>query len=176
MITYKILRVNTATQTVQIRYSKNNYEDFYAQYTYDIPFSEEKLHELAKTQIEEAAHHWQLADDAQDLQIEQDTGVVKDRVYEATPDYDHLTHTIAPVITETETTEIYGHEVVELSSEQKALNIRAQRDAFLFDTDIYALSDRQMSDEMVAYRQALRDITDQEGFPDNVTWPVLPID
>lgn len=176
MITYKILRVNTATQTVQIRYSKDNYDDFYAQYTYDIPFTEEKLHQLAKNQIEEAAHHWQLADDAQDLQIEQDTGVVKDRVYEATPDYDHLTQTISPVITETETTEIYGYEVVDLSSEQKAHNIRAQRDGFLFETDIYALSDRVMSDEMIAYRQGLRDMTDQEGFPESVIWPVRPID
>ena len=51
---------------------------------------------------------------------------------------------------------------------------RWNRLQLLEETDIYAVGDRPMSDEMRAYRQALRDITQQEGFPDNVVWPTKP--
>jgi len=44
----------------------------------------------------------------------------------------------------------------------------------LLETDVWALSDRTMTAEQTAYRQALRDITDQDGFPANVTWPTKP--
>jgi nicotinamidase-related amidase len=51
---------------------------------------------------------------------------------------------------------------------------RSQRDSLLAATDWTALSDVTMSAEMATYRQALRDITAQEGFPHSVTWPVKP--
>jgi hypothetical protein len=51
---------------------------------------------------------------------------------------------------------------------------RSQRDSLLAATDWMALSDVTMSAEMATYRQALRDITAQEGFPHSVTWPVKP--
>lgn len=56
----------------------------------------------------------------------------------------------------------------------KAASIRLERDSLLADTDWMALSDVTMSAEMTTYRQALRDITAQEGFPHSVTWPVKP--
>lgn len=34
---------------------------------------------------------------------------------------------------------------------------------------------KTLSAEMTAYRQALRDVNHQEGFPLNVVWPTLPI-
>jgi hypothetical protein len=55
-----------------------------------------------------------------------------------------------------------------------ASSIRATRDALLKETDWMALSDVTLSAEMSAYRQALRDITAQEGFPNEVIWPVKP--
>lgn len=51
---------------------------------------------------------------------------------------------------------------------------RAKRDQLLSETDFYALSDVTMSDEMVAYRQALRDIPSQAGFPNTINWPEKP--
>lgn len=56
----------------------------------------------------------------------------------------------------------------------KAASIRLERDSLIADTDWMALSDVTMSAEMTTYRQALRDITAQEGFPHSVTWPVKP--
>jgi hypothetical protein len=51
---------------------------------------------------------------------------------------------------------------------------RSQRDSLLAATDWTALSDVTMSAEMATYRQALRDITAQEGFPHSVNWPAKP--
>lgn len=53
-------------------------------------------------------------------------------------------------------------------------DVRKQRDGLLAETDWMALSDVTMSAEMATYRQALRDITDQQGFPSSVTWPTKP--
>ena len=58
--------------------------------------------------------------------------------------------------------------------EQQAQNIRNQRSELLAETDWMGLSDVTMSAEMATYRQALRDITSQEGFPNNVTFPEKP--
>jgi len=52
--------------------------------------------------------------------------------------------------------------------------IRSKRDALIAETDWWALPDRTMTAEQTAYRQALRDITDQAGFPTNITWPTKP--
>lgn len=51
---------------------------------------------------------------------------------------------------------------------------RSQRDTLLVETDWWALSDRTMSDAQTAYRQALRDVTGQAGFPEDITWPTKP--
>ena len=52
--------------------------------------------------------------------------------------------------------------------------VRIERDSLLADTDWTASTDVTMSDEMRTYRQALRDVPSQAGFPDDVTWPVKP--
>lgn len=55
----------------------------------------------------------------------------------------------------------------------KAVAVRAQRDALLAASDSMALADR-ITDEWRTYRQSLRDLPAQEGFPVNVTWPDKP--
>jgi len=49
-----------------------------------------------------------------------------------------------------------------------------KRKLLLEETDVWALSDRTMTAEQTAYRQALRDITDQAAYPINITWPTKP--
>lgn len=64
------------------------------------------------------------------------------------------------------------------SIEEVAAQVRSQRDAMIAETDYLMMSDYPISDEDKAlvetYRQALRDIPEQEGFPSNVQWPVAP--
>lgn len=55
-----------------------------------------------------------------------------------------------------------------------AKTVRQQRDRLLAETDWMALSDVTLSPEMAAYRQALRDIPSQAGFPHTIVWPTKP--
>ena len=50
---------------------------------------------------------------------------------------------------------------------------RNKRNQLLAETDWTASSDVTMSDAMTAYRQALRDVPAQEGFPTTINWPTL---
>ena len=51
---------------------------------------------------------------------------------------------------------------------------RLKRKKLLEETDNYAMTDRVMSNEMKEYRQLLRDVPEQEGFPYDITWPKKP--
>jgi len=64
--------------------------------------------------------------------------------------------------------------VTEEPEESKGINIRRTRTTKLAATDWRALSDTTMSSEWTTYRQALRDIPEQAGFPNTITWPTEP--
>lgn len=61
--------------------------------------------------------------------------------------------------------------------EERVESMKTSRNARLFGTDMYMLSDfpitEKQREEMLAYRQALRDLPQQEGFPD-VPFPERP--
>jgi hypothetical protein len=53
--------------------------------------------------------------------------------------------------------------------------VRSHRDQLLKDCDWTQVADAPVDQAAWAtYRQALRDIPQQEGFPENVTWPESP--
>ena len=54
-----------------------------------------------------------------------------------------------------------------------AAQVRTRRDALLAASDHMALADR-ITDDWRTYRQALRDLPTQAGFPTNITWPTKP--
>ena len=54
--------------------------------------------------------------------------------------------------------------------------VRAERDSKLAETDWTQVADAPVSQEdWAAYRALLRSIPEQEGFPNEVTWPVEPV-
>ena len=58
---------------------------------------------------------------------------------------------------------------------EQAKNVRANRDALLAECDWTQVADAPVDKTVWAtYRQALRDITAQEGFPWTITWPDAP--
>jgi len=69
---------------------------------------------------------------------------------------------------------VIGYTVANKPQDEAEQAIRSKRDQLLAETDWMALSDVTMSTEMQSYRQALRDITGQAGFPYSVTWPTKP--
>lgn len=60
------------------------------------------------------------------------------------------------------------------ANDRAAAEAREKRNSLIAETDYLALSDNTMTSEMQTYRQALRDIPSQAGFPTNVTWPTKP--
>nr|DAQ74798.1 MAG TPA: tail assembly chaperone protein [Caudoviricetes sp.] len=66
----------------------------------------------------------------------------------------------------------------EMSDDQVASMVRRQRDSKLSETDYYMQPDYPSTPDGIealkTYRQALRDITKQSGFPRNVEWPAVP--
>jgi len=59
-------------------------------------------------------------------------------------------------------------------TEQAAKAARINRDLLLEETDTWGLSDYPATQAQLDYRQALRDLTVQEGFPENINWPTKP--
>lgn len=62
----------------------------------------------------------------------------------------------------------------ELSAAEPLRQLRVMRDEKLAETDWWAGSDLTMTAEQTAYRQALRDITNNATSLDDVTWPTKP--
>jgi hypothetical protein len=55
-----------------------------------------------------------------------------------------------------------------------AAGVRTTRNAKLAETDWMGMSDVTMSADWATYRQSLRNIPSQSGFPNEVNWPVEP--
>lgn len=74
--------------------------------------------------------------------------------------------------------EAYNGEVTVEDILMTAEEARTERDKLLEETDwtqvLDAPIDAATREAYRAYRQALRDIPQQEGFPDTITWPELP--
>jgi hypothetical protein len=106
--------------------------------------------------------------------------------YQAAPDYNPLTQRLEtsyqPSLVDgawtlTKTVVDLTAEQIQAASDNQATQVRKQRDSLLAETDWMALSDVTMSDEMAAYRQALRDITTHANFPyleEEDDWPTKP--
>lgn len=64
------------------------------------------------------------------------------------------------------------------TNEELAERARGQRDALIAKTDYLLAADYPISaerlEEIKAYRQALRDVPAQEGFPETIVWPTAP--
>ena len=89
-------------------------------------------------------------------------------------------------LTDAEIAELAAREAEWTAGEQDRLAAaaRQQRDKLLADTDWIVAKEVeknardglgiQIPQVWLDYRQALRDIPQQPGFPDNVTWPTAP--
>jgi len=52
--------------------------------------------------------------------------------------------------------------------------VRRDRDSKLAETDYLALSDSTLASDMKTYRQALRDVPEDNADPDDISWPTKP--
>lgn len=75
--------------------------------------------------------------------------------------------------------EFYGFDKGDLKSDAEyAAEARAKRNALIAETDYLAMPDYPLPEDkrqaVIAYRQALRDVPEQAGFPRQIDWPVRP--
>ena len=105
--------------------------------------------------------------------------------FEPDPDYDPKTQNVvaaeAPVLvdgvwTVTKSVTNKTDEEVQGYNDGIAFVNREKRDRLLTETDWWAVSDRTMTSEQTAYRQALRDITAHANWPhlNEDDWPTKP--
>ena len=95
----------------------------------------------------------------------------------AKPTYDESAHALVRSLAPTliDGAWVIGYTVENKPQDQAEAAVRNQRDRLLQETDKMTLSDRPaMSEDWTAYRQSLRDITGQTGFPYSVEWPENP--
>jgi hypothetical protein len=85
-------------------------------------------------------------------------------------------HVLGPVFTDGETTAAEQKAAYQTAKDaEQAAAVRADRTKRLADSDWTQLSDAPVTGTAWAtYRQALRDITSQAGFPWEITWPDAP--
>jgi len=92
------------------------------------------------------------------------------------PSYNHLTEdAVLGTPTEVNGAWTQNYSVVQKPQEDVEINIRRHRNNLLSESDWTQIPDCTVDQTAWAtYRQALRDIPSQEGFPFNVTWPTKP--
>ena len=102
------------------------------------------------------------------------------------PDYGWLPYTLDPSDTDTTIDNdavmaligtdfaAYVAPTADETNADLAVDARVDRDTRLAATDWMASQDVIMSDDWRTYRQALRDVPAQEGFPNTITWPTKP--
>ena len=100
--------------------------------------------------------------------------VVKDQV----PNYDGNRESIVRITPVPSTSNEVQYEIIDFSSEVIAEITILERNSMLDSSDWTQLPDVPLSSEQLnlwrVYRQELRDVPQQTGFPDTVVWPVKP--
>jgi len=83
---------------------------------------------------------------------------------------------LGPVFTDGETTAAEQEAAYKMQKDaERATNVRNQRTEMLNDCDWTQIADSTADKTAWAtYRQALRDVTGQTGFPWTITWPTQP--
>ena len=95
------------------------------------------------------------------------------------PEYDNLSHRLTEgAFEQVDGAWVLPYVVEQQPLEQAERNIRSRRDGMLQETDWIVIKSYERGQNIPAewelYRQALRDITEQAGFPYEVTWPTKP--
>lgn len=91
------------------------------------------------------------------------------------PSVDSKTHRVVQSVELVDNTWTQTWQLQRLAEDRAAENVRAERNRLLSDSDWTQLPDAPLdAAPWATYRQALRDISSQAGFPWDVQWPDKP--
>jgi len=183
MLTYKIRTADPENNRIVVTYSNTAGEKFQLVIT-DADFSsEEAIHNAVKQHAVTAQRYFSVMESrTPEVSLSERTGTAKPVVEMPLPNHDPRVERLEPRWTEQEDAMILSHEkiVLEGAEREEAISIQAfgareYRDEQLRSTDHWMLPDTDgPTQEQLDYRQALRDLPSQEGFPLSVVWPVRP--
>ena len=172
---YEILHIDTTEEMVVIKFMKEGRSDYITRRYYKDEINDEVITALVEHAQTEAYTFYNKDADSIPFTPTSWTGTVRDLSMGDIPEYNPGWQKLEETWEETETTRTRILTVVELTEAEKAVQILFKREELLQASDVNALSDRIMSVALTEYRQALRDITEQEGYPNSVIWPISPI-
>tara|TARA_R100000734_G_C3274963_1_gene69968 strand:- start:112 stop:639 length:528 start_codon:yes stop_codon:yes gene_type:complete len=174
MINYEITKAEPQQLKLQVKYTKTDCPDYWINFVVE-DFAEANLHKVAEEGADRARIFYDaIAKLPNEVTLSDTTGSVPQRVYVEPPEYDKTTHDAVFTWVEADGVLTQTWQIVEKSDDDKADAIRNQRGTLLLETDYFALTDVTMPDDMATYRQALRDVPQQSGFPSSVDWPTKP--
>ncbi len=94
------------------------------------------------------------------------------------PDYDHEIEVLEPVLPVTGNEVLFTIKPLSADVVNSVLDTRARtkREELLLQSDWTQLGDVPLANKAnwQVYRQALRDITEQAGYPNTIVWPTSP--
>ena len=173
---YEVLKIDTTEKMIIIKFRKEGSVDYITRRYYLIDeLGETELLRLVEHAQVEAFEFYRRDTISVPFTPQSWSGTLRDIETGPIPEYNPTFETLEEEWVETETTRTRMLNVVPLSIEGLAFQAVAKRRELLELSDSEGLSDRVMSAEMEKYRKDLRDITDQEGFPYNIVWPIAPL-
>lgn len=181
--TYEVIAYNPSTLVISVRYTSDNenYQDMV--HTFRLPdLSEGAVRDQIETYAHVICDTWEKSLNAPSEFPDTLTGPqsavrekIKTILTEPEPEYNFDTQKLISAVRQTEDSIIEYWEVVDLTEEELSDRARGKRFYLLRETDYLVFSDTpEPSQALLDYRQALRNVPQQDGFPTNIIWPTKP--
>ncbi|NDH00421.1 MAG: hypothetical protein EBY43_04970 [Opitutae bacterium] len=149
---YEILKFEPRHKFVSVRYFAEGQDDYFHNFVIDTT-TDEAITDAIKRYFYIVKTHWEFQDsiDVSSFTIE------KGAIYSDSFDEEAYVNSFEPPL------------------DDRIAFARQERNMVLAETDYLMFSDTpEPSQAMLDFRQALRDVPQQEGFPDNIVWPEKP--
>ena len=187
--TYKFEKVDPTNLFVQVRYMAEGRPDQIKNFVAG-EMTEEAIKDMVEVYASKVITNWKNIEEAPeelDLVGTEVSSTYTEQgrqevIQEEFPEFDVFTEKLEEVVTETPSLLTLSYTIVPLTEEEQEFVLegannayRRDRDNRLLMTDYIMFSDTAPpTQEMLDYRQALRDVPEQEGFPTNIVWPTKP--
>jgi len=179
---YEILNAEPQHKFLSVRYFAEGRDNFFKNFNPEDWSSAEALVEIIENFAPYVIAHWTYQESAEtsspiaigDINTSS-AEALTEIIYTTAdmPEFNNMTHW-PQRNDEPDSNNVYQWTLHERTLEDKAAIAREIRNEKIQHTDYLAMSDQTLSTEMAAYRQALRDVPEQEGFPTNIVWPTKP--
>lgn len=197
-VKYEIVKAEPAVEWMQIKFTNDDGQEYWKNIMH-VDWSPEGVRECVESFGPEIVAHWERVKGVNSDAVSR--SIQSSGEFEAEPENFFIKMPPTPVIAEepefdvfTQRIEQDEYEVGDETIEWKVIDLTpAEAEEFMAETKFQLTSQRnymlavsdwifapdvnvENMDEWLAYRQELRDVTEQPGFPKDFTWPKHPLD